>query len=232
MSGTLDTKKKIVSMLRKKSMNITEISRDLGLSKATISQHISELEAMGVVEVINNPHYRKVKYYRVSSPLGNNAEIANAGQQSSIAKILVPAVFAIALLVLFAFAVANESGKSGVPVPSPGVASACPVILAYNSTNRANMSAVDSIIYGIASGSPCSLPYATGKSIGGWNYTSYNGSVYVRGLKIVYTLNQTQKEHLISQIDDGYCFETKSLAFFGINYTVPKGVSCKVSVFS
>ncbi len=232
MSGTLDTKKKIVSMLKKKSMNITEISRGLGLSKATISQHISELESMGVVEIVNNPHYRKVKYYTVSGSLGNNAEPENAGQRSSIAKILVPAVFAIALLVLFALAIANEPVKSAVPVPSPGGASACPMIRAFPNGTHTNESMLSSIVPEIALGDPCSLAYVNGNRVGNLNYTSSNGTVQVPELGYKYTINQTAIANLKTEVDNGDCYDTEALAFFGINYTVPKGVDCKVSIFS
>ncbi len=49
MSKTFGTKNKIVKLLKEKPMTVTEISAVLGLSKATVSQHMSELENMSMV---------------------------------------------------------------------------------------------------------------------------------------------------------------------------------------
>lgn len=66
MSKTLETKKRILSLLKKREMTRAELSRELGLSTATISQHMEELQSMGAVEKIDNEHFRKLKYYKAS----------------------------------------------------------------------------------------------------------------------------------------------------------------------
>ncbi len=64
MGKTLETKKKILNMLKEKKMTVGEISKELGLSHATISQHISELQRAGAIEKIDNEHFKKLKYYK------------------------------------------------------------------------------------------------------------------------------------------------------------------------
>ncbi|VVB77165.1 Bacterial regulatory protein, arsR family [uncultured archaeon] len=75
MSKTLETKRKILILLRKKEMTISELSGSLGLSAATISQHLDELRSTGAIERIENEHFRKLKYYRAketAAPIATN----------------------------------------------------------------------------------------------------------------------------------------------------------------
>lgn len=66
MGKTFETKKKILELLKKRNMTVTDISQELKLSHATVSQHISELAKAGAIEKIDNEHYKKVTYYKVS----------------------------------------------------------------------------------------------------------------------------------------------------------------------
>lgn len=65
MSRTLETKSKILGLLKDKDMTITGLSAALGLSTATVSQHMEELSRSGAIERVENEHYRKLKYYRI-----------------------------------------------------------------------------------------------------------------------------------------------------------------------
>jgi DNA-binding transcriptional ArsR family regulator len=64
VSKTLETKKRILNLLKKKEMTISGLSEELNLSTATISQHIDELQRAGAIEKIDNEHFKKLKYYR------------------------------------------------------------------------------------------------------------------------------------------------------------------------
>ncbi len=66
MGKTFETKKRILDLLKKKNMTVTEISEQLNLSHATVSQHMSELQKAGAIEKIDNEHYKKMTYYKVS----------------------------------------------------------------------------------------------------------------------------------------------------------------------
>jgi len=66
MTKTLETKKKILNLLKKRQMTITGLSEELGLSTATVSQHLDELQRMGAVEKIDNEHFKKLKYYKAT----------------------------------------------------------------------------------------------------------------------------------------------------------------------
>ena len=60
----LETKNKILALLKKRQMTISELSKALNLSTATVSQHMDELQEMGSIQRVDNPHFRKLKYYR------------------------------------------------------------------------------------------------------------------------------------------------------------------------
>lgn len=66
MTKTLETKRKILQLLKKKEMTISELSSELNLSTATVSQHITELQSSGAIEKINNEHFKKLKYYKAT----------------------------------------------------------------------------------------------------------------------------------------------------------------------
>lgn len=72
MGKTLETKKKILNLLRKNNMTITELSRELNLSTATISQHLDDLQRIGAIEKIDNEHFKKLKYYKVREAVNMN----------------------------------------------------------------------------------------------------------------------------------------------------------------
>jgi len=88
MSKTLETKKKILDLLRQKDMTISGLSAALGLSTATVSQHMEELSRTGAVERIENEHFRKLKYYRIR---GAEARVLNRYVTYLIAAALVSA---------------------------------------------------------------------------------------------------------------------------------------------
>jgi len=64
MSKTLETKKRIFNLLKNKDMTVTELSKELGLSNATVTEHVNDLVRVGAIERIDNEHFRKLKYYK------------------------------------------------------------------------------------------------------------------------------------------------------------------------
>ena len=126
MSKTLRTKKRILGLLKRREMTISGLSQELGLSTATVSQHMEELQRTGVVEKIENEHFKKLKYYRakeVTAPL--------------VANYIKYVVGAVIVLALVAVALYSYHGKgntytaTGTPyiaIASPGGAFACPMM--------------------------------------------------------------------------------------------------------
>ncbi|HUB92483.1 MAG TPA: winged helix-turn-helix domain-containing protein [Candidatus Saccharimonadales bacterium] len=100
MGKTLETKKRILNLLKKNDMTITELSRELGLSTATISQHMDELQGMGAVEKLENEHFKRLKYYRIREAVNMN-----------IAKYVIGALVIIAAVSALYF-YAGHSGNS------------------------------------------------------------------------------------------------------------------------
>ncbi len=227
MSGTLATKRRIVGMLKGRNMNITEISEALKLSKATVSQHVRELEELRVVEPVDNPHFKRTKYYRYIGDGRAESPIGDIARRLGVAALIIIGILTLALVVIIGI----SSNAPSSPSNSTQMA-ACPLIRAYSSANPANLTEMRSIISGIAAGSPCE-PYPTQHGIiAGRNYTSDNGTVQIAALNITYTLNSSQITRLESNVNSGDCWETKSLEFFGINYKMPAGVRCRADIYS
>jgi DNA-binding transcriptional ArsR family regulator len=70
MSKTSETKNKIIELLSNEDVNLTGLSSYLKLKPSTVVQHMKELEEMGVVKKINDPHFKNIKYYSLNKDLG------------------------------------------------------------------------------------------------------------------------------------------------------------------
>lgn len=137
MSKTLETKKRILNLLKKKEMTISGLSRELRLSTATISQHMEELQRAGAVEKIENEHFKKLKYYRARETAG--PVVAN------YVKYVIGAIIVLALISVLLYSYHGNgnpytasrtnstinNASSSTVAPSPGGTLACPMIF-YN----------------------------------------------------------------------------------------------------
>lgn len=131
MGKTLETKKKILELLKKKDMTVTELSEELGLSAATVSQHLDELRSMDAVEKLSNEHFKKLKYYKVKNTVS-----------TSIAKYALGVlVVIVALSSIYLYNINRGASIAttppinnittslpGVVTPSSGGAFACPML--------------------------------------------------------------------------------------------------------
>jgi DNA-binding transcriptional ArsR family regulator len=105
MSKAGDTKRRILEMLKRKSMTMTDISRTLGLAPSTVTQHLQEMENAGAIRLVRS---RKLKYYelneypsvKVMQPAANNMK-----------RIAIP-IAVIALIAVFGFAYYASSSST------------------------------------------------------------------------------------------------------------------------
>lgn len=81
MSKTWDTKKKILKLLSKGNMTLSELSVALNLAPSTVSKHIEELKAVGAISMVDNPYIKKWKYY-TATPGFNTEGIIRGGYAS------------------------------------------------------------------------------------------------------------------------------------------------------
>lgn len=106
MGKTWDTKKKIIKLVSKKNMTLSEISEELGLAASTVSKHIDELENMGALEQVDNPYIKKWKYYSANPEFDANRIIRGGFMVSRMQQIVAGTVILMAaaalLFVLFA----------------------------------------------------------------------------------------------------------------------------------
>jgi DNA-binding transcriptional ArsR family regulator len=66
MGKIYETKRKILGILYKKHSTLTEMSDILELAPSTVSRHLKELRADGVIELVDNPYIKKWKYYAIA----------------------------------------------------------------------------------------------------------------------------------------------------------------------
>ena len=104
MSKTLETKKKILELLENRKMTITELSKELRLSKATISQHVDELTRINAVEKIDSEYYKKLKYYKTTP--NHSAMLSRA-----IGVIIIIGIIAYAII-FYSANTAHQNGPS------------------------------------------------------------------------------------------------------------------------
>jgi DNA-binding transcriptional ArsR family regulator len=133
MGKTLETKKRILSLLRKREMTMTELSDELDLSNATVSQHLSELQSAGAVEKLENEHFRKLKYYRakgeVASDIAKYAAAIGAIVIIASAIYLYSGVFSTGVATNAAPLQSNPVKSMGnVSVINPNTVTSCPMM--------------------------------------------------------------------------------------------------------
>lgn len=89
MGKTWQTKRQIMHMLSEGSMNVTEIADRLGMSQATVSQHLAELKDLGAIEEVNNEHVKKWKYYRANPNFNTESFMKGEKQMGNMGKIAI-----------------------------------------------------------------------------------------------------------------------------------------------
>ena len=239
MTKNLQTKNRILELLKKRKMTVTEISEDLGISKSTASQHVSELVRMKLIEQEYNPHFKKVKYYKA---LGLSSNAINYRYDGVVGKIVGISVVALLGAILIAMALIgfgshyhNTANATTNVSNALGGALACPVLLIYNNPNT---SIIYSIVNAVASGYPCQMTYidintsSFTEALGSLKYISENGTVYIPSDGFNYTLSNIQIANLETAVNEGHCYDLKALQFFGIRFSVEKGITCKANIYS
>ncbi len=106
MSKTWDTKKKILKLLSKENLNLTEISHMLGLAPSTVSKHIEELKRVGAITQVENPFIKKWKYYTATPNFNTDGVIRGnfMSLNTRVVKMEIAAgVIAVGLIALYWF---------------------------------------------------------------------------------------------------------------------------------
>lgn len=111
MTKTWDTKKKILDLLSKKRMTLTDISKELNLAPSTVNQHIKELLSADAITQVDNPYVVKWKYYEIN-PSFRGIEAMKAPRMALSTPFLnvsnptfkiIPILIAIAVVAAFIF---------------------------------------------------------------------------------------------------------------------------------
>lgn len=159
MSAVAETKNRILERLRTGKKNVTQLSAELGLSKATVSQHMQELREMGLIEEEDNRFFRSVKYFRIKESSAENVQTAtsNAKYYKYIAALAIIAVVSVALLASQQARVAPVQGQnatSGGPLMQNSVTTSTAPIESINRTTASNTVAAHGGVPGITASCP------------------------------------------------------------------------------
>ena len=104
-----DTKAEIVKLIAKGDETLSSISEKLNLAPSTVSKHLQDLQARGVITQRENEHIKKWKYYALNSHLGRSDGVAGAasvgdsplGKRVVLASLLVLLVAAVVVSVFY-----------------------------------------------------------------------------------------------------------------------------------
>ncbi len=72
MSKKMETKRRILEVIKDNDLTIPELSRRLGLSRSTIGQHIDELNNAGALEKMPDAYFRKHISYKAKRSMGKD----------------------------------------------------------------------------------------------------------------------------------------------------------------
>lgn len=114
MSKTSETKKKILDLLKTGNKRLIDIYPVLGLSAATVSQHLKELKEMNLIIEIDNSHFKNEKYYSINKDYAENNYLENKATRRSFSKLgfgIIGIVIVIAAFALF-FNYSSPKGSS------------------------------------------------------------------------------------------------------------------------
>jgi DNA-binding transcriptional ArsR family regulator len=113
MSKTFETKNRIIELLGKKRMTLSQLSEELHLAPSTIEQHLKELERASAIRNVEDPYTKKWKYYT----LGDNPDVYNTRERPTGMpagqKIVV--TLALALIASLAFLLYAPSAPAYAP---------------------------------------------------------------------------------------------------------------------
>lgn len=123
MSKIWGTKKKILELLSKRKMTLTELSNSLKLSPSTVSQHIDELTLRGAIERVESEFAKKWKYYRLNPNFNTEALPVGVVQRAEVFSPYKKSAFMGMLVVLAAFGTIMYyylagGASSGAPAPA------------------------------------------------------------------------------------------------------------------
>lgn len=118
MGRTAETKKKILKMLKKNNRRLMDIYPELGLTAATVSQHLKELKEMGLIEELDNSHFKNEKYYSIKRGDAENVLDVNRPWKRDLTRIGAAsmAIAIGAIIILFFAHVGNVAGGKYIAV--------------------------------------------------------------------------------------------------------------------
>ncbi|MCL4375820.1 helix-turn-helix domain-containing protein [Candidatus Marsarchaeota archaeon] len=112
-----DTKQRILELIARGKNNLGEISKDLGLSQSTVSQHLQDLKRAGKIVQKENNHIKKWKYYSIASDgLTNHMEV-NKNHRGWKYWFVVPIIAALSIVLVMSILFNTSSdGTFYIPI--------------------------------------------------------------------------------------------------------------------
>ena len=121
MSKTKETKEIILNKLKERKRTVTELSKELGLSKSTVSQHLSELENMGAVRGYGDEHFRSLKYYELIPQFDTSTVKARHIDDYKKALLPIAAIVGVAIIAALLLSPTRVQRPTGIVAPAFGI---------------------------------------------------------------------------------------------------------------
>ena len=122
MSGIFSTKNRILDSLAKKPKTRKQLSEELKLSPATVSQHLEELIRMGLISKSSDVHSKRWMQYEVNSDAYE--KYRGPMKEQNRRYIQVPFMTMLAILVVIAASFVFFSSQNMLPNSSSGIPAA------------------------------------------------------------------------------------------------------------
>jgi|GEM_PF-5885037 hypothetical protein len=104
MSKTSETKNKILELLKGGNKRLIDIYPVLGLSPATVSQHLKEMKELNLIAELDNSHFKNEKYYSINQGYAENNYVTNETAKKTFPKFGLGVIgIALVLVVLALF---------------------------------------------------------------------------------------------------------------------------------
>lgn len=112
MSKTSETKNKILELLKSGNKRLIDLYPILDLSPATVSQHLKELREMGLIEEMDNSHFKNEKYYTLNKNYAMNQYATNKPLKNQFTKIGLGSIVVILIAAGLVFSLSGSYPSS------------------------------------------------------------------------------------------------------------------------
>ncbi len=107
------TKDKILELIANGNSSLSSISKELNLAPSTVSKHLRDLEGEGRIEMKDNAHFRKWKFYTLSGNANNGVQAPMESKARMVARTF---ILLLVITAIGAYAFSANGGTVQIPI--------------------------------------------------------------------------------------------------------------------